>query len=376
MLKRINNKTRPASGMLVIEFLLVFAIVIGVAIAFLGPMGIFQGAFNSAMTSTSSGMTDMADRMALSIGSGEEIDTLVNADDGEDSDYGWGVGGSGGVGGSAGGSSSGGGGAGVGGSGGGISGGGGGVGGGGGIASGGSGGGGSDGSFGGNVRGGGNSGDGDNRGGPSGPSGGEAPEPQSHDTDILAALNLLNGTVAGQYYYDFIAAKEISVIFIDVTQFGLDENSVAAFWMGAFFNTIFVNQLLRNFSAAVIAPSIAHEATHADYEYNPEKVIAETLARHPELTRADISIERDALGQEVVNRIYDPETDTVLEQVYITNSIDQEYASFANALELWSETKGSETSFRDGDLALYLQGEATFKAELRTRYSEQELPEY
>jgi len=230
------------------------------------------------------------------------------------------------------------------------------------------------GSFGGDVRGGGNSGTGDNRSSPNFSGGGKAPAPQAHDTDILTALNLLNGTVAGQYYYDFIAAKEISVIYEDFAKFGI-ETTAAAFWAGAFFNTIFVNQILKNFSPAVVAPSIIHEATHADYEYNPEKAIAETLARHPELTRADISIEKNG-GQEVVNKIYDPETDTVLEQVYINNSIDQEYNSFANALELWNETKGTETSFRDDDLALYLQGEATLKAELRTRYSDQDLPEY
>ena len=137
------------------------------------------------------------------------------------------------------------------------------------------------------------------------------------------------------------------------------------------------HQLLKSFSPAVVAPIIVHEATHADYEYNPEKVIAETLARHSELTRADINIARNALGQELVNIIYDPETDALLQQVYIFNSIDQEYSSFANELELWSEIRGSERSFiHDFDLALYLQGEASLKAELRARYSGQSLPEY
>lgn len=72
MLKKINKITRSISGILVIEFLLVFAVVIGLAIAFLGPSGIFQGAFNNVLAPTGLGMTDMADRMALSISDDEQ----------------------------------------------------------------------------------------------------------------------------------------------------------------------------------------------------------------------------------------------------------------------------------------------------------------
>ena len=126
-----------------------------------------------------------------------------------------------------------------------------------------------------------------------------------------------------------------------------------------------------------IAAIIAHEATHADYAYNPEAAITETLTRHPELTRDDLNIERDSEGNEVTENIFDPETNSIVTQVVLGNSLDQEYSSFANELELWQEIKGTDTSiFHDRDLALYLQGEATLKAELRTLYADQDLPEY
>ena len=143
-------------------------------------------------------------------------------------------------------------------------------------------------------------------------------------------------------------------------------------------NTIYVNQKLKDTSpASAIAAIIAHEATHADYSYNPERVIALTLGSHPELTRSDLSIVRDADGNEVLFDVYDPETATVKQQVALENSIDQEYNSFANAMELWKVIKGSDGDvFLDFDLSLYEQGEAVFKANLRTRGSYTNLPEY
>jgi len=61
----------------------------------------------------------------------------------------------------------------------------------------------------------------------------------------------------------------------------------------------------------------------------------------------------------------------------LENSIDQEYNSFANAMELWKVIKGSDGDvFLDFDLSLYEQGEAVFKANLRTRGSYTNLPEY
>jgi len=106
-------------------------------------------------------------------------------------------------------------------------------------------------------------------------------------------------------------------------------------------------------------------------------MIAETLARHPELSRSDFNIDRDAIGVEKTYSVYDPETDSYNSQVLLFDSIDQEYISFANELEVWKEIKGNDTYFPlDFDLGLYEQGESFLKASLRMRSSYVSLPEY
>ena len=153
---------------------------------------------------------------------------------------------------------------------------------------------------------------------------------------------------------------------------------MVGFWWGRERNTIYLNQNLRTTaSPAALAATIAHEATHADYDYNPERAIDATLQRHPELTRDDINIYRDTTGSEYTFSLYDPETQSFQSQVFLLNSIDQEYTSFSNELAVWQELKGSqEDLYLDYDLALYNQGEAVLKANLRTRGSYKELPEY
>jgi len=202
------------------------------------------------------------------------------------------------------------------------------------------------------------------------------PPPQTIGSNIAAMFALLNGTAAGQYYYDLINRKEISVIFDDFSN-NPAVSGALAFWQGPVINTIFVSiDLLGTIPDSAIAAIITHEAVHADYSYNPEKVITETLTRHTELSRTDLSIVRDATGKETLFSIYDPETDSVIQQVFINNSIDEEYSSFANEAELWQEIKGTDIDInQDAGLSFYLQGEATLKSVLRILYSDQNLPE-
>ena len=143
-------------------------------------------------------------------------------------------------------------------------------------------------------------------------------------------------------------------------------------------NTIYVNQTLKTTaSEAAIAATIVHEATHADYAYNPEKAIAKTLERHPELERKDINIIRDEFDNERSFYVYDPETESYKVQVMLMNSIDQEYTCFSNEVKLWQEIKGDQTDRHlDRTLALYKQGEDDLKADLRLRESYADLPRY
>lgn len=362
MLKKMNKNTKSVSGVLAIEFLLLIAIVIGVTIAMLGPSGMFQGAINSALTSTTSGMTDMSERLALSISGDEQTNATVNADDNADdsvdSDYGWGVGG-GGIGdiastggGSGGGGSGGGGGDGTGGFGGDI------------VRG-----------SGGRGSGGGDRGSGDDIG--TSVDTASTPDTQVFDSEITDVLALLDGSTAGQYYFDLIAAKKISVIYQDFSQVDGISDLTLAYWQGPITNTIFVSDRLKTtMPASAIAAVIAHEATHADYDWNPEKAIAETLARHTELSRDDINIFRID-DTEIIFWIEDPETNTIQFRVLLLNSLDQEYISFVSTATVWSEIKGTDTNASlDFELFLYQQGEDVYKANLRTRGSYRNLSNF
>ncbi|MFH0876669.1 MAG: hypothetical protein V1863_00410, partial [Candidatus Omnitrophota bacterium] len=156
----------------------------------------------------------------------------------------------------------------------------------------------------------------------------------------------------GLSYYDLIIAEEIAVVYVDVTQYGLGVTEVGAFWQGTFYNTIYINELMRTYAPEpAVAALIAHEATHADYDYEPQKWIDLTLQQHPELTASDVH----APG----------------------NSIDQEYNAFRSQVSVWNETKGSYTdSNNEGWAHYYAQGESYMKSQIRQAYADQTLPEY
>lgn len=224
------------------------------------------------------------------------------------------------------------------------------------------GGGGSGGSGGGGSGGGGGGSGGGGGGGTGGGTGGGSGGGYTGSTpvSISTALAILQASNAGSYFFDLITGNHIAVQYTNIAGWGLPPG-VLAFWIDPSYNTIYLNDLLQTAtSAQVLATLIAHEATHADYSYNPEQRIAETLARHPELTRADLHID-----------------------VAPGNSIDQEYSAFRSEILLWKELRGTVTGpldplaqELDSNTVLYDQGEAFLKAQIRITYSDQTLPEY
>ena len=189
--------------------------------------------------------------------------------------------------------------------------------------------------------------------GSGGGGGGETVSQPSYSSEIQAALDLLKGSTAGQYYYDLIYAKSISVIYDDFSKYG--QENARAFWWGIEHNTIYVNQTLKTMSPEpAISALICHEATHADYSYYPDKWTTSTLAKHPELTESDLHI-----------------------TVYPGDSIDQEYSAFSSQMNTWKELKGTYTDTNnDGWQAIYDQGEDYMKAELKKPEYYAYLPEY
>jgi len=221
-----------------------------------------------------------------------------------------------------------------------------------GSGSGGTSGGGSGGGSSGGDTGGGDAGGGDTGGGDAG--GGTGTIAPSYTSDIQKALNILKGSATGLYFYNLIQEKSIAVIFDDFSKYPGTENA-AAFWWGTTHNTIYINQTNKAESPEpAIAALISHEATHADYDYYPDKWTTSTLAKHSELTEEDLHIE-----------------------AYPGNSIDQEYNSFSSQINTWKETKGTYTDFNnDAWQAVYDQGEDYMKAELRKPRYYSSLPEY
>jgi hypothetical protein len=120
-------------------------------------------------------------------------------------------------------------------------------------------------------------------------------------------------------------------------------------------NTIHLNSELRITSPeAAVTAIICHEATHADYSYNPDKWIDYTLNNHPGLDPSELHI------------IVPP-----------FNSIDQEYNCFKNQVETWKELKNGYSDLNnDGWEDIYDQGEAYMKSQIRSVYAKYKLPEY
>lgn len=170
-----------------------------------------------------------------------------------------------------------------------------------------------------------------------------------YTSEIEAALELLKNSATGVYYYNLIMEKMIPVVY------EAGPSNAMAWWKGISYNTIYVNQILKNSAPeSAIAALIAHEATHADYDYYPQKWIDRTLELHSELTTDDLHI-------------------TVLPG----DSIDQEYNSFSSQVNTWKEVKGEDTDYNnDAWTAIYDQGESYMKAQIRLAYTGQGLPEY
>ena len=174
---------------------------------------------------------------------------------------------------------------------------------------------------------------------------------RTYNSSIEKALEILGNSQAGAEYAALIEEKNISVIFLNFSTMPWIPEGTVAFWDPSQ-NIICVNMILQTASSdQAIAAVICHEATHADYSYNPGKWIDITKANHPELSDSDIHIPG--------------------------NSIDQEYNSFKNAVLVWDEVKGNLYDVILTDTASsYHQGEAAYKAELAIIYGDQGLPQY
>ena len=205
------------------------------------------------------------------------------------------------------------------------------------------------------TTGGGSGGGGSGGGGGGGGGGGSSGDSGSSTTDtqrITEALSLLQSSTNGAEAYTLIQEKSISIIFDDFSKYGI--TNAAAFWWGISNNKIYINQDQRSAPTAAIAALIAHEATHADYSYNPQTWITFTLQQHPELTQEDIHID-----------------------VTPFDSIDQEYQAFTKQVNSWNELKGTSSDMNnDGWAAIFAQGEDYMKTQLRSSYASQSLPEY
>lgn len=197
-------------------------------------------------------------------------------------------------------------------------------------------------------------------------------EPAVYDSEILDALNMLKdndtdltlGDTIG-YYYELITERNISVIYDDVSKYGA--TGAIAVWRGPGYNTIYVNEEYKTKSPeSAIAAVIVHEATHADYDYNPEKWLAIIEERYPAVDTS-----------EIINGylyVYNPETETFDEKPHLRSSITQEYFAFSNGLETWQELRnGDSDEDQNAWLAEYVQGEDHMRDELKKYY---DLPDY
>ncbi len=163
---------------------------------------------------------------------------------------------------------------------------------------------------------------------------------------------------------NLINDKHIHIVFVDPNDYGVDPVNTGAWWYGigngftfnssgrpvyVTGNTIFVNQdITSTWTNEALASIISHEATHADYDYNPDVWIAATEAAPPFPTA---------------------------DQIHITtapgNSIDQEFQADTAMVQLWTVVKDPNNpndvnnSFLNDYKASYDQGEASFKADLK-----------
>lgn len=190
-----------------------------------------------------------------------------------------------------------------------------------------------------------------------------------------ALLALLKDTFWGDRAYDLIRDHSIPVVYVNPNDYG--ETSALAWWAGIYDhgfvdmhgnqvfvtgNTIFINQnlLSQSYTQSAIASIIAHEANHADYQYHGQTWINITHADHPEVPLSDIHISPSP--NYYLSDTRDP--------AYPFDSIDQEYHSFNDAVNVWNEIKGADTN-PELDYWAGLKaagGEAAMKTRIRTLY--------
>jgi len=164
------------------------------------------------------------------------------------------------------------------------------------------------------------------------------------DAALQDAINLLKNSTSSSYAFSLIEAKDITVEYVALGA------GIGALW-SSMSNTIKVNNIYSS-STAALAALIAHEATHADYDYYTDFWISNTKSLHSELTDAEISA---------------PD-----------NSVNQEYDCFCNQMEAWRELKSGSDSNNDAWLSVYNQGEDYMRSVIRSTYLSigQDLPEY
>lgn len=192
----------------------------------------------------------------------------------------------------------------------------------------------------------------------------EARRPEQADVPS-ALLDYLNQAPLAADLLGLITDKNINIVYVNGEDYNEDSDTIA-FWFGiddgytvdsdgnlvlVTGNTIFVNEnATSGYSDQALASLIAHEATHADYDYNTQEWIDATLAAHPELTTADIHAP--------------------------ANSIDQEYNCDAAMLELWSVIRDGPNTALDTYQDHFEDGEEDFKDWLQTFEAYAALPLY
>jgi len=218
--------------------------------------------------------------------------------------------------------------------------------------------------------------------GDSNPTGGGDDDSVRHPTQTAvpsSVLDYLNQAPLAADRLSLINDNDIRIVYVDNADYGTSESYIA-FWWGindhveydsngnqvfVTGNTIFVNQnATATYTEAALAAIIAHEATHADYDYNPQEWIDATKAAHPMIV--------DPVTGELR-----PITDNDIHVTqYPGNSIDQEYNANDAMVELWDVVKDSSNGNLDAYSAAFATGEDNFKTILKAMPAYRNLPDY
>lgn len=173
------------------------------------------------------------------------------------------------------------------------------------------------------------------------------------DAALMDAYNSLKNSSTGGSLGALLDNYNVIVALGNASMYG-----AIAYWSPTE-NTIVVDSgYAAAWTTGAIAAMIAHEATHADFTYNPDSWITETLTRHPELSESDLHIDQSDPAQ------------------YPWDSIDQEYNAFQKQAEVWDELKDATNAELDYVSWLLAQGEAVAKVRIREVYGPLGLPEY